>query len=316
MVRRRFSPKILGVLVAAVVLGYCPTGGFAFGIFGPRLPKGGPIQGQDVAPTTRLRSKDVPDELIYDPASVMDVEDDGEINAMQWEAPGPDAGDAGGSDVGSGVTGTTTTSSGGKWVTCSVLVLSNVILPNDSSKADKIKRELGIAFSTAADAAKGDVCFGMISDGASDFSGDDKSRFFNKKTASLIDRFFTYDDLFEGRYSAFARCIAYGRVLREVASWPIDEQKHVIFVDTDLLFMDNIAKFYKSGGPGHDPFDVALTYRDMPKFPINTGLIFFHKQRLEQGASFMEATVQEYDKQGYEKESLGDQYVMAVRTMK
>ena len=29
-----------------------------------------------------------------------------------------------------------------------------------------------------------------------------------------------------------------------------------------------------------------------------------------------EGEMQEYDKQGYEKESLGDQYVMAVRTMK
>ena len=57
-------------------------------------------------------------------------------------------------------------------------------------------------------------------------------------------------------------------------------------------------------------FDVAITYRMMPKFPINTGVIFFHSARMPQGADFMAEVLRTFVEKDYPKRFLGDQYVM------
>ena len=44
----------------------------------------------------------------------------------------------------------------------------------------------------------------------------------------------------------------------------------MVFLDSDVVFIKDIFKFFSLGGK-RGPFDVGLTYRMMPKFPINTG---------------------------------------------
>lgn len=136
----------------------------------------------------------------------------------------------------------------------------------------------------------------------------------------VLDRleYFRYGDIWEHvkagekkvGYNAFGRFKGYRNILQEEASKPAESRRNIVFIDSDLVFIKHIFGFYHSRGPGKEPFDVGLTYRMMPKFPVNTGVMFFHRERMDKGAQFMARVVDIYERKKYPQDALGDQMVM------
>lgn len=66
---------------------------------------------------------------------------------------------------------------------------------------------------------------------------------------------------------------------------------HVVFLDSDILINASLAPVFENA------FDVALTYRDETKWPINAGINFVHGEHLAQGQTFYQAWLDLYKTQ-------------------
>ncbi len=214
---------------------------------------------------------------------------------------------------------------------CTLLMVAAVLLPDDAAKRSSILLELGMAFTSAflahPSTSRNSLCFGVITDsstrvsiseqldevlqGAGFSGGDVMDRLEYFRDESIWD----YEDKHGRRQNGFnvlGRFKGYGKVLASEAAKPETERRHIVFIDSDIVFTKNIFGFYARRGPGGEPFDAGLTYRMMPKFPINTGVMYFHRERLGKGAAFMAHIVRTYQLPGkdYPQRMLGDQLVM------
>lgn len=66
---------------------------------------------------------------------------------------------------------------------------------------------------------------------------------------------------------------------------------HVIFLDSDILINARLDHVFSV------PFDVALTYRDDEKWPINAGINFVHGDYLLRGRAFYQKWLDDYKAQ-------------------
>ena len=125
------------------------------------------------------------------------------------------------------------------------------------------------------------------------------------------DDIWRYEDGKKGEslgFNTLGRFEGYRRVLEAEASKPERERRHIVFIDSDIVFIREVFRFFRVGGP--EQFDVGLTYRMMPKFPVNTGVMYFSARGLLSGETFMKDVVETYSRNGHPKKMLGDQMVM------
>lgn len=83
----------------------------------------------------------------------------------------------------------------------------------------------------------------------------------------VYERFWGGEDTY-----MYDRTRSYVRFLAEEAQ--AKEPRDLVFTDTDILFIKSLNEVFDL------PFDVGLTYRLMPKYPINNGIMFAHHSRL------------------------------------
>ena len=73
----------------------------------------------------------------------------------------------------------------------------------------------------------------------------------------------------------FSRSHAWTRFLERADS-------HVVYLDGDMLIQEDLEPLFER------EFDAGLTYRDgVPNWPINAGIQFFHRRRLDRGVAFL-----------------------------
>jgi hypothetical protein len=80
-------------------------------------------------------------------------------------------------------------------------------------------------------------------------------------------------------------------MLSRSEAWPrylAQAESHVVFLDSDILINADLEHVF-----AHD-FDVALTYRDEKKWPINAGIQFVHESAVEQARAFYQKWLDEY----------------------
>ena len=213
---------------------------------------------------------------------------------------------------------------------CTLLMVVALLLPSDSTKREKILLELSMAFTSAYLAHKdkggrnNKLCFGIITDNSTTVTISDppsarRSLQGEVGEAILNDlEYFRYEDIWhyvdKGRpqsgFNTLGRFKGYRNVLEAESSKEKEVRRNIVFIDSDILFLKDLFSFYTRREPGGEPFDVGLTYRMMPKFPINTGVMYFHAERTDKGAQFMKYIVETYAAKQYPPKMLGDQMVM------
>lgn len=209
---------------------------------------------------------------------------------------------------------------------CTLQLVVAMVLQPDEVKREKLLLELSMAFTSAylthAGKGRNKICFGVITDSTTVVTMSDKARRSLLDTGSgqkIMDNleYYRYDEIWKWTdskgvdrtgFNCFGRFVGYKHVLEAEASKPEESRRHIIFIDSDIVFLKDYFHFFKRGQ--ENEFDVALTYRMMPKFPINTGVMFFHSARMPQGADFMADVVRTFVEKDYHKRFLGDQYVM------
>ncbi len=72
----------------------------------------------------------------------------------------------------------------------------------------------------------------------------------------------------------FSRSHAWTRFLERADS-------HVVYLDGDMLIQEDLEPLFMQ------EFDAGLTYRDNAQWPINAGIQFFHRRRLDRGVAFL-----------------------------
>eukprot|EP00192_Tetraselmis_astigmatica_P011270 CAMPEP_0117651472 /NCGR_PEP_ID=MMETSP0804-20121206/2111_1 /TAXON_ID=1074897 /ORGANISM="Tetraselmis astigmatica, Strain CCMP880" /LENGTH=376 /DNA_ID=CAMNT_0005457453 /DNA_START=179 /DNA_END=1306 /DNA_ORIENTATION=+ len=100
----------------------------------------------------------------------------------------------------------------------------------------------------------------------------------------------------------YDRTRAYVRFLSEESQ--SSKPRNLVFTDTDILYVKSLADIFDS------PFDIGLTYRNMPKYPINNGIMFAHKDRLQEASNFWEKILKIYEQENYDRGWQGDQYAV------
>ena len=84
-----------------------------------------------------------------------------------------------------------------------------------------------------------------------------------------------YEDIWAGPSTyMYDRTRSYVKFLRDEAA--SDSPRNLVFTDTDILYVKSLKDIFDK------PFDIGLTYRLMPKYPINNGIMFAHRERLLQ----------------------------------
>lgn len=97
---------------------------------------------------------------------------------------------------------------------------------------------------------------------------------------------------------------AYMRMIAQIKFLKNHSTTHVVFLDYDMLVQQELSHLFESN------FDIGLTYRMMyqGKFcpcPINGGLIFIHKEHIEQATRFLETVKIAYQKSYSKNEDWG-----------
>ena len=211
---------------------------------------------------------------------------------------------------------------------CTMLMASAMLLPEDEAKRESLLLELSMAFSSAylvhSSHGRMKICFGVITDGTTNVTISPRASSLvpaaGKSPAAEImsrleyhrhDDIWRYEDEKKGEslgFNTLGRFEGYRRVLEAEASKPERERRHIVFIDSDIVFIREVFRFFRVGGP--EQFDVGLTYRMMPKFPVNTGVMYFSARGLLSGETFMKDVVETYSRNGHPKKMLGDQMVM------
>jgi hypothetical protein len=64
---------------------------------------------------------------------------------------------------------------------------------------------------------------------------------------------------------------------------------HVVLLDSDILIQESLEPVFKTG------FDAGLTYRMEEQWPINAGIQFFHRDRLNRGVAFLQTCLKVFE---------------------
>jgi len=94
----------------------------------------------------------------------------------------------------------------------------------------------------------------------------------------------------EGGYTSFGRMKAYRDIIND--EFHKDKPRNIIFYDADMLFVGS--QFRKVFG-FRENWAIGLSFRNMPKFPVNCGLMLVKHDGLEKGLIFWGKLLSYYD---------------------
>jgi hypothetical protein len=96
----------------------------------------------------------------------------------------------------------------------------------------------------------------------------------------------------EGEYTSYGRMRAYAEVI--TAELRLSRPRGIIFYDSDMLFVGHHFRRIFFGKNAQD-WSVGLSFRNMPKFPVNCGLMLASQNNLVQSLRFWNEVLGAYD---------------------